>query len=86
VVVCSVSGSCSGSGSGNIFLHQVLANATAMMRNHEGDCVSGRINILMDEICSIEHENRQMWPFPAEPLALSAFVLVLCSRIGFKSR
>ena len=53
------------------FLHQVLANATAMMRNHEGDCVSGRINILMDEICFIEHENRQMWPFPFEPLVLS---------------
>jgi len=53
------------------FLHQVLANATAMMRNHEGDCVSGRINILMDQICSIEHENRQMCPFPAVPLVFS---------------
>ena len=52
-------------------LHQMLANATAMMRNHEGGCVSGRINILMDQICSIEHENWQMCPFPAEPLVLS---------------
>jgi hypothetical protein len=53
------------------FLHQVLANATAMMRNHEGGCVSGRINILMDQICSIEHENWQMCPFPALPLVFS---------------
>ena len=52
------------------FLHQVLANATIMMRNHECDCVSGRINILMDEICSLNHENWLMWPFPAESLEL----------------
>ena len=52
------------------FLHQVLANATIMMRNHEGDCVSGRINILMDEICCLNHENWLMWPFPAESLEL----------------
>jgi hypothetical protein len=38
-------------------IHQVLANVTVVMRKHEGDCMSVRINIMLDDIESIEYEN-----------------------------